>query len=222
MQNYGFFLENQYLVLRMVEKYYLCRALIINTRLMKQLKTIVAICLILLCFHGKAHAQIFSSGPDMKGRVVYGMTLGGGVYNSGHLNISVSPQLGYRIFSPWEVGVRGLYDFSCRFNRVNGNWYGHYLGVSPYTNLQFFRGLFVHAEYEFLYGFSRWQQATVNRSWFTDFFVGGGYRQYSMNGGGYSYIMVLYNLSWDNPQYTDKMYPYASPIIIRVGYCFGK
>ena len=173
-------------------------------------------------FFGKVSAQYRSEVPDLKGHFIYGFTLGGGMYYNDYLSISVAPQIGYRIFNPWEVGVRGLYDFSCLFNKVNGNWYGHYFGISPYTSFQFYKGFFVHIEDEFLYGFSRWHHATQDQSWFNDIFVGGGYRQYSMQGNDYAYILVLYNLSWDNPQYMDNLYPYGSPVMIRVGYCFGK
>ena len=51
-------------------------------------------------------------------------------------------------------------------------------------------------------------------------FVGAGYRQYSYN-GSFVYFLVLYNLSWGGLQDGDKWdTPYASPISLRVGYCF--
>ena len=69
---------------------------------------------------GKASAQLLPDVPDMKGKFVVGGNLGGGMYGN-HLNVSIAPQFGYRIFSPWEVGVRGVYDLSCDFNRVYGS-----------------------------------------------------------------------------------------------------
>lgn len=188
---------------------------------MKRFGIIAAISLMLFGFFGKSHAQYRSEMPDLKGRFVYGFTFGGGFYNN-YLNIALAPQIGYRIFNPWEVGVRGLYDFTSRFNRINGTWYGHYFGVSPYTNVEIFRGLFVHIEDEFLYGFSRWQHVTQDRNWFNDVFVGGGFRQYSRQGDDYAYFMILFNLSWDNPHNQERLYPYGSPIVVRVGYCFGR
>ena len=156
--------------------------------------------------------------PDMKGRVIYGGNFGFGM-SGNHLNLSVAPQVGYRIFNPWEVGVRGIYSLQAWFDRVYGNEYRHYFGVAPYTNLQIFRGLFVHAEDELMLGVTRWNHATAGSRWFNSVFVGGGYRQYTYS-GSFVYFMVLYNLSWSGLPNGGLETPYASPFSIRVGYCF--
>ncbi len=173
----------------------------------------------LLGFCGKASAQLLSDVPDMKGKFTFGGDFDFGMYGH-YLNFAIAPQVGYRILSPWEVGVRGVYNLNCYFDSANGSAYYHYFGIAPYTNLQVYKGLFVHVEDEYLYGLARYQHETVGGAWYNSIFVGGGYRSYSYT-GSYYYLMVLYNLSWDNMEnWTSGLYPYASPLVLRVGFCF--
>ena len=185
---------------------------------MKRFGLIASLCLVLFGFMGKASAQFLPDVPDLKGKVIYGGNFGFGM-SGNYLSLSVAPQVGYRIFNPWEVGVRTIYDLTCDFNRTLGNVYGHYFGLAPYTNFQVYKGLFVHVEDEVMYGIIRWNHGTVSRNWYNSVFVGGGYRQYAFD-GGYAYIMVLYNLSWGIIQTERWGTPYGSPIALRVGYCF--
>lgn len=188
--------------------------------IMKRVAIIASLCLMLFGFAGKASAQILPDVPNMKGKMIYGGNFGFGM--SGYsLSLSIAPQVGYRVFNPWEVGLRGIYDLTCYFDQFYGNEYGHYFGVAPYTNFQIYKGLFVHAEDEVMYGFSRWNHETVASRWYNSVFVGGGYRQYSYT-GSFVYIMVLYNLSWGAIQSDNWGTPYATPVALRVGYCFGK
>lgn len=184
---------------------------------MKRIGIIAALSLMLFGFCGKASAQ-FGEVPDMKGRVIYGGNFGFGISGS-HLNLSLAPQVGYRVFNPWEIGIRGIYNLQCYFNRVYGNEYAHFFGVAPYTNFQIYRGLFVHVEDELMYGFSRWNSQTSKGKWYNTVFVGGGYRQYTYS-GSFAYFMVLYNLSWGLIPAGSWDTPYASPFVLRVGYCF--
>lgn len=163
-------------------------------------------------------AQFLEDVPDMKGKIVYGGNLGGGMTGN-FLSFSIAPQVGYRIVSPWEVGVRGIYDLVCDFQQIHGNSYSHYFGIAPYTNYQVYKGLFVHVEDELMYQFSRYNHATVNSNWFKSVFVGGGLRQYGKS-GSHMYVMLLYNLSWGNLSSGHMQSPYASPIAFRAGFCF--
>ena len=97
---------------------------------MKRLAFLAVLSLSLFGFCGKASAQFLPDVPDMKGKTVFGGNFGFGM-NGNYLSLSLAPQVGYRILSPWEVGVRGIYDLTCNFNRVYGNSYGHYFGVAP-------------------------------------------------------------------------------------------
>ena len=184
---------------------------------MKRFAIIASLALMFFGCLGKASAQILSDVPNLKGQFIYGGNIGGGV--SGYrLNFTIAPQVGYRIFNPWELGVRAIYDLSIYFDRVNGNEYGHYFGVAPYTNVQVYKGIFLHVEDEVMYGLVRWNEQRVGR-WYNSIFVGGGYRFY--NGSkSFMYAMVLYNLSWSVIQSAEWDTPYGSPFIFRVGYCF--
>ena len=185
---------------------------------MKRFAIIAALSIMILGCSGKVSAQFFQDVPDLKGKVVYGGDLGFGM-SGNYLDLSLSPQVGYRIFNPWEVGVRGTYKLQCFFYHNASNVYYHYFGAAPYTNFQFYKGLFVHVEDEMLYGISRYQHLTENHKLFNTLFGGLGYRQYSYE-GSCTFVMVLYNFSYENPENWDRMYPYYSPIEIRVGFCF--
>ena len=182
---------------------------------MKRFAIIASMFLMLMGCVGQASAQDI---PDLKGKMVYGGNFGFGV-SGRHLNFSIAPQIGYRIFHPWELGVRGIYNLQCYFDRVSGNEYAHYFGVAPYTNVEVFRGLFLHAEDEIMYGINRWND-NVKNDWYNSVFVGIGYRQYTY-AGSFAYFMVLCNLTWFNVFPSGKWEtPYNNPISVRIGYCF--
>lgn len=185
-------------------------------QLMKRFAILTVLGLLLFGFVGKASAQY--ERPDLKGKIIYGGNFGFGM-SGYYLSLSLAPQIGYRVLNPWEVGVRGIYTLQAWFDRVHGNEYGHFLGVAPYTNVEVFRGLFLHVEDEVMYGFRRWNHETVSAKWYNSVFVGGGYRQYNYT-GGYVYFLVLYNLSWGLIPSDKWDTPYSSPLILRVGYCF--
>lgn len=183
---------------------------------MKRFGILAALIVMFFGFVTKASAQLLPDVPDMKGRVTMGGDFDFGIYGN-YMNLALAPQVGYRIFSPWEVGIRGVYNLKCYFSY---NEYDHYFGVAPYTNFQVYKGLFVHAEDEFLYGLARNNHESYNGQWYKHIFVGGGYRSYSYT-GSYYYFMVLYNLSWDyGKSLNEWLYPYVSPIVLRVGICF--
>lgn len=185
---------------------------------MKRFGIIAALSLMLLGFCGKASAQFMGDVPNLKGKVIYGGNFGFGL-SGNYLNFSIAPQVGYRVFNPWEIGVRGIYNLQCYFNRVYGNEYAHNFGVAPYTNFQVYRGLFLHVEDEVMYGISNWNHQTTSGKWYNSVFVGGGYRQYSYT-GSYAYFLVLYNLSWNLIPSNSWDTPYRTPLLFRVGYCF--
>lgn len=186
---------------------------------MKRFAIIASLVILLFGSLGKVSAQILPDVPDMKGKFTYGGDFDFGIYGR-YLNFSIAPQVGYRFFSPWEVGVRGVYNLNCYFNQYGSNQYLHYFGVAPYTNCQVYKGLFVHVEDEILYGVVRANLETLKKAWYNSIFVGGGYRSY-FSERGYYYLMLLYNVSWDLPKTPGALdTPYGSPIVFRVGYCF--
>lgn len=184
---------------------------------MKRFAIIASLVIMLFGSFGKVSAQILPDVPDLKGKFVYGGNFGFGI-SGNFLDFSIAPQVGYRIFNPWEVGVRGIYNLQCFFDRDLGNEYGHYFGVAPYTNVQVYKGLFIHVEDEVMYGLVKWNDQKVGQ-WFNSILVGGGYRYYS-GAKSFMYVLVLYNLSWSVFQSDEWATPYGSPIAVRVGYCF--
>lgn len=175
----------------------------------------------LLGFSVKASAQFLADVPDMKGKVTLGGDFDFGLYGH-YLNFGIAPQVGYRIFSPWEVGVRNVYNLNCYFSPYQNSEYYHYFGVAPYTNFQVYKGLFVHVEDEMLYGLVRYNHEFHGGQWFNSVFVGGGYRSYSYDGSSYYYLMLLYNLSYGNMEnWANGLYPYAAPLVLRIGFCFS-
>lgn len=185
---------------------------------MKRFGILATLCLMLLGLSTQANAQKRQDIPDLKGKFVYGGIFGGGM-SGNYLSLSVSPQVGYRIFNPWEVGLRGTYSLQCLFDRQYGNQSSHYIGFAPYTNYQIYKGLFVHVEDEVLYGFARWNHQNSDGIWFNTVFAGGGYRQYTRS-NSYVFILVLYNLSWNTLPREQWDTPYSFPIELRVGFCF--
>jgi len=185
---------------------------------MKRFVIITALSLMFLGFCRTASAQFLPEVPNLKGKMIYGGNFGFGMTGN-YLSLSLAPQVGYRVFNPWEVGVRGIYSLQAYFDRYYGNQYAHYFGVAPYTNVQVYKGLFLHVEDEVMYGFSRWNHETSVGQWFNSVFVGGGYRQYTYS-GSFAYFLVLYNLSWGLIPNGSWDTPYNSPLELRVGYCF--
>ncbi|MGP1447386.1 MAG: hypothetical protein ACTTKO_07675 [Candidatus Limimorpha sp.] len=184
---------------------------------MKRITTLLATLLIVFCFTNNVAAQLLPDVPSMKGRWVAGGNFSAGLYGS-QLNVGISPQIGYRVFDRLEVGTRLIYELDYLFDRQNGNLAFHYFGGAASTSLRVYKGLFLHAEDELLYGMSVYNHTVSNGNWFNSIFAGGGYRQYFSN-RGYAYFLVLYNLSYDLHGSLET--PYFQPIVFRVGYCFG-
>lgn len=139
-------------------------------------------------------------------------------FSSTASSILIAPQLGYKINPDWEAGIRLTYNYrSYRWQQQRIRTHDKAIGV--FTNYEIWRGLFAHAETEWLYytpvfftGNPLWLEKDDPR-FFNSLFVGGGYRQY-YSSSGYAYLLVLYNLndSFDSP--------YSNPII-RAGVAFG-
>ena len=184
---------------------------------MRRFGIIAALFVMLFGFSMQSQAQLFGPENGMKGKVVYGGNFGFGM-SGNYLNLLIAPQVGYRVFNAWEIGVRGTYNLQCYFNRYYGNEVNHWFGPAAYTNIETAYGIFAHLEYVGLYRVSYFnhQQAESAERWYNSYFVGGGYRTYS-DSGSFAYFMVLYNLTWYR---LTADTPYNSPIVIRVGYCF--
>ena len=181
---------------------------------MKRLFTLAVAMILAVTVTQQLSAQTFGGPEYMKKKVVVGGDFGLGFYNSSFY-VGVAPQAGYRLTRSLEAGVRLGYDLYYHYRNYNyGNYFCHYFSGSAYLNYEIFRGLYLQAEdEEMCLLVSGKAIETSASSWYNSVFVGGGYRQYW--GNSYTYYSILYNLSWD--YYS----PYASPFVIRVGYCIG-
>ncbi|HMM11334.1 MAG TPA: hypothetical protein PKE03_04475 [Bacteroidales bacterium] len=173
-----------------------------------------------LIINNSAQAQsrgLFPETPEFNRKWVLGGDFGMGFSSTGS-SILIAPQLGYKINPDWEAGFRFTYNYrSYRWQDLRIRTHDKALGA--YTNYEFWRGLFAHAETEWLQytpvyitGSPIWLEKGDVRI-FNSIFVGGGYRQYYST-SGYAYLLLLYNLSdsFDSP--------YSNPII-RAGVAFG-
>lgn len=182
---------------------------------MKRIVLLVWTVVLPIFLMSSVQAQIFGGPQSMKGKVVVGADVGAGMYGD-CFYVGIAPQAGYRLTRSLELGVRLGYEL----NHYNDYYYGsyncQYFSGSAYTNLEIYRGLYLHAEDEELCMLIRGNAVNPNApSWYNSVFVGVGYRQYSFD-SSYIYYAFLYNLSWD---YANS--PYASPYVIRAGVCFA-
>lgn len=186
---------------------------------MKRLVVFLWIAMISSVFALSAGAQTFG-GPDfMKGKKVVGGNINAGI-SGGCFNIGLAPQFGFRLTRSLEVGVRTGYDFYHFYNNyVYGSYFCHLFSGALYANYEIFSGVYAHIEDEETCLLIRGKAVNPTApKWSNSVFVGAGYRQYSSS-GAFIYYAILYNLSWKYDYTGDS--PYASPYVIRVGYCFS-
>ena len=164
------------------------------------------------------HAQDWGAPNEMKGKFVIGGQVGAG-FSGGGFHFGISPQLGYRPVRSLEVGVRIGYDLDYYYRTYyGGSLFYHYFAGAVYANYEIYRGIYVHVEDEEMCCLVR--GSAVNPSvpqWYNTVFAGGGYRQYI--GTSYMYYALLFNMTGIFEGYYST--PYASPYIIRMGYCWS-
>lgn len=163
-------------------------------------------------------AQAFGAPESMKGKVVIG---GNGDLGFAYdcFYMGIAPQVGLRLTRNLEIGARLGYDM----NYYTGDYYyydsycAHYFSGALYANYEIFSGIFAQVEDEEVCClFSGLEAGSDTPKWCNSVFVGGGYRQY-YDATSYLYYSVMYNLSWDYAY--GSFTPYASPFVVRVGFC---
>ena len=181
--------------------------------MMKRFVTIATLALFVGFLPLVGHAQKWGAPDYMKGKLVTGGTVGAGFYGN-CLHLGISPQLGFRPFRSLEVGVRLGYDFEYEFSRYyTGSIFYHYFAGAVYANYEIYKGIYVQVEDEEMCCLIRGSAVNPSTQWYNTVFVGGGYRQYV--GTSYMFYAMLFDLSWGFDS------PYASPYIIRMGYCWS-
>lgn len=184
----------------------------------RKLSILFALALTVMLF-STVEAQTFGGPESMKRKVVVGGDFGLGFYGNSFY-VGVAPQAGYRLTRSLEVGVRLGYDLNYYYgNAYYGNYFCHYFSGSAYANLEVFRGIYLHAEDEEMCLLVRGKALNPSApNWYNSLFVGVGYRQY-YSPTAYYFYSILYNLSWDYGYNGNANSPYASPFVVRVGFC---
>ncbi len=181
---------------------------------MKRIISIVFALLLTVTLSSQVQAQDFGGPESMRHKVVVGGGFNLG-FNGNSFYVGVSSQAGFRLTRSLELGLRVGYDLYYHYrDYYYGNYFCHYFSAAAYANFEVFRGIYLQVEDEELCQLVSGHTIGTNApTWYNSVFAGIGYRQYW--GNSYTYYSVLYNLSWD--YYS----PYASPFVVRVGYCYG-
>lgn len=126
----------------------------------------------------------------LKERIV----LGGGLdlQFGNYTVIGLTPLVGYSVTDKFLVG--GIFTYRYIQDNSAGSGYStSTYGVTPFARYTLFKGLFVHAEYEMLYG-----QYYVNDDpvWINSLLIGGGYGV-KLGNRGFAGIYMLWNVTPD-------------------------
>lgn len=207
--------------------------------LMKRFFTLTMLAALMAFFAPKQASAQYYDGVGMKGKVIVGANLGfgyGRTYDYNHLNFELCPQVGYRIIDQLEIGARLVYHLEYSKARpwdpgslhpmpATDRQSCNYFGVAPYINFEFWRGFYVQAEYEGVYGITKHTSAgqqIKDGQWYNSLPLGIGYRLY-LGASGFAYVAGFYNV-FDLVNETDHPWalsPYNSPWVARVGFCWG-
>jgi len=150
-------------------------------------------------------------------RIFFG---GGGGFSasSNQTNISVFPQVGYRVFDNYIAGVGITYQY-VRLGSPTNESLSHY-GWSVFNRYNITQQFFAYGEFERL-NFEYFEQGTSfelkERSGYSSLLLGGGFTNQIGANSGFS-TTILYNVLYDS---NDPVQPYASPWVIRAGVGVG-
>ena len=162
---------------------------------------------------------IFTLSASAQNRLSDKIYFGGGgglSVGSNQTNISVFPQVGYKITQNYSAGVGITYQYvrlGEPFNQSLSNY-----GWSIFNRYNITRQFFAYAEYERLnYEFFFTSTESTDRFSNDALFVGGGYSE-AIGGRSAFNVMVLYNVLYDE---ADVIQPYNSPWAVRAGVGIG-
>ncbi len=149
-------------------------------------------------------------------RIYFG---GGGGFSasSNQTNISVFPQVGYKITERYSAGVGITYQY-VKINRPISASLSNF-GWSVFNRFNITDQFFAYAEFErlrFEY-FTSFSPERTEKSSYNSLLLGGGYSE-QLGGRASFSIMALYNVLYDE---SDLARPYNSPWVIRAGVGIG-
>ena len=131
----------------------------------------------------------------LKDRIV----LGGGLdLRFGDITvIGITPLVGYKVTDKLIAGLNLTYRY-VSYNYLVPTYTTSTYGIAPFMRYDIYKGLFAHAEYEFLYGQYYFND---DSRWVNSLLVGGGYGA-AIGSSGFVGIYVLWNITPDaNPLY---------------------
>jgi len=149
--------------------------------------------------------------PAWKQKIFFGGGVGASFGDVDY--VELSPMVGYRLTPRVTTGIGLFYrwknDDRFGYSVDTNDW-----GGSLFGQLRLFRGIFAHAEYEYIDYEYQTLAGTESRS-DTNTLAGLGW-----NRGGRAgvYALALYNFSYDDNDPTEA---YDSPWVYRVGVSFG-
>jgi hypothetical protein len=146
-------------------------------------------------------------------RVIFGGGVGLG-FGSYQDYVMVSPSIGYLLTKKLMAGVNLTYQYN-KYKYYTPSITSNSYGGGPFARFMVFRGIFVHAEYEYLN-----YELFETREDFNSIMLGGGFIQPIGNRAAF-YFSVLYNFNYDIPG-PNEYYPYSSPWVIRAGISLGQ
>lgn len=163
-----------------------------------------------------AHAQGEENnlkGVPLNERVVFGGGIGLG-FGSDQDYVMVSPSIGYLLTRKLMAGVNLTYQYN-NYKFYSPSVKTHSYGGGPFARFMVFRGVFVHAEYEYLsYEFFE------ERKGYNSFLAGAGFIQPLGNKASF-YFLALYNFLYETPL-PGEITPYNSPLVLRAGVSLGQ
>lgn len=147
-------------------------------------------------------------------RIFYG---GGGGFNTSSVqtNISISPQIGYKITNRYLAGIGITYQYVRIKEQVDATLSN--FGWSVFNRYNVTNQFFGYAEFERLtFEFFTGPEQTTTQG-FNSLMVGAGYAE-QLGGRASFNVMALYNVLYDE-SVTPR--PYNSPWVLRAGLGFG-
>lgn len=163
--------------------------------------------------------SIFILSASAQNKLADRIYFGGGFgfsANSNQTNVSVSPQVGYKVTDRYSAGIGILYQYvNDKQQDISINNYGW----SIFNRFNVTEQFFAFAEFERLLfeNFLSLNPERKERLGYNSLLLGGGYSEQLSRNASFS-ITALYNVLYD---VADDPQPYNSPLVLRAGIGVG-
>ena len=176
----------------------------------KGLRGLISLLLVFISFAGLSQNRLSD-------RIFFGG--GGGLSaSSNQTNISVFPQVGYRVFDNYIAGVGVIYQYVRLGSPINESLSNY--GWSLFNRYNITRQFFAYGEFErltFQYFVPNTGFELKERSGYNSLLLGGGFTNQISGNAAFS-TSILYNVLYDS---SDPTQPYNSPWVVRAGIGVG-